>query len=41
VITVCAPTEFGFIDDDVCRTCTGYPECAARRIRMAAEESGE
>jgi hypothetical protein len=37
-ITVCAPTEFGFIDDDVCRSCTGYPECAARRIRMAAEE---
>jgi len=41
VITVCAPTEFGFIDDDVCRRCTGYAECAARRIRMAAEESGE
>jgi membrane associated rhomboid family serine protease len=38
VITVCAPTEFGFIDDDVCRRCTGYAECAARRIRMAAEE---
>ncbi len=37
-ITVCAPTEFGFIDDGVCRSCTGYPECAARRIRMAAEE---
>ena len=37
-ITVCAPTEFGFIDDDVCRSCTGYPECAARRIRMAAAE---
>jgi len=40
-ITVCAPTEFGFIEDDVCRSCTGYAECAARRIRMAAEESGE
>jgi membrane associated rhomboid family serine protease len=37
-ITVCAPTEFGFIDDDVCRRCPGYAECAARRIRMAAEE---
>jgi membrane associated rhomboid family serine protease len=37
-ITVCAPTEFGFIDDNVCRTCTGYAECAARRIRMAADE---
>jgi membrane associated rhomboid family serine protease len=37
-ITVCAPSEFGFIDDDVCRRCTGYAECAARRIRMSAEE---
>ena len=37
-ITVCAPSEFGFIDDDVCRRCTGYAECAARRIRMSADE---
>jgi membrane associated rhomboid family serine protease len=37
-INVCAPSEFGFIDDDVCRRCTGYAECAARRIRMSAEE---
>ena len=37
-ITVCAPSEFNFIDDDVCRRCTGYAECAARRIRMSAEE---
>jgi len=37
-ITVCAPTEFGFIDDDVCRSCPGYAECAARHIRLAAEE---
>ena len=37
-ITVCAPEEFGFIDDDVCRACAGYPECAARRIRMSAGE---
>ena len=37
-ITVCAPTEFGFIDDAVCKSCTGYAECAARRIRTAAEE---
>ena len=37
-ITVCAPTEFGFIDDDVCRSCAGYAECAARHIRLAAEE---
>jgi membrane associated rhomboid family serine protease len=37
-ITVCAPTEFGFIDDDVCRGCPGFAECAARHIRLAAEE---
>jgi membrane associated rhomboid family serine protease len=36
-ITVCAPSEFGFIDDDVCRTCPGFAECSARAIRMAAE----
>jgi membrane associated rhomboid family serine protease len=35
-ITICAPSEFGFVDDDVCRTCLGFPECAARRIRMGA-----
>jgi hypothetical protein len=40
-ITVCAPSEFGFIDDDVCRRCTGYAECAARRIRMSAEEGAD
>jgi membrane associated rhomboid family serine protease len=38
-ITVCAPEEFGYIDDPTCRTCPGYAECAARRIRMAADES--
>lgn len=32
-ITVCAPEDFGHIDDETCRTCTGYPECAARAIR--------
>jgi len=37
-ITVCAPSEFNFIDDDVCRRCTGYAECAARRIRMSASD---
>ena len=37
-ITVCAPTEFGFVDDDVCKGCTGFAECAARHIRLAAEE---
>ena len=36
-ITVCAPSEFGYIDDSVCRSCPGYAECAARRIRMAAD----
>lgn len=38
-ITVCAPSEFGFVDDPVCRGCNGYAECAARRIRMAAGEA--
>ena len=37
-ITVCAPPEFGFFDDDVCRRCAGFAECAARHIRLAAEE---
>lgn len=36
-ITVCAPSEFGFIDDPVCRGCNGFAECAARRIRLNAE----
>jgi membrane associated rhomboid family serine protease len=36
-ITVCAPTEFGLLDDPVCRTCPGFAECGARAIRMAAE----
>jgi len=36
-ITVCAPTEFGYIEDDTCRTCPGFAECGARAIRMAAE----
>jgi membrane associated rhomboid family serine protease len=40
-ITVCAPEEFGFVDDDVCRTCPGFAECGARAIRMAAEGSGK
>ncbi len=38
-ITVCAPSEFGYIDDDVCRTCPGFAECSARAIRLTAEES--
>jgi membrane associated rhomboid family serine protease len=37
-ITVCAPEDFRHVDDPVCRSCTGYPECAARSIRMAAKE---
>jgi membrane associated rhomboid family serine protease len=40
-ITVCAPSEFGFVDDDVCRTCTGFAECSARNIRLAAESSDD
>ncbi len=35
-VTVCAPGDFGYVDDDVCRTCDGYPECAARAIRNAS-----
>ena len=37
-ITVCAPEDFGHIDDETCRTCAGYPECAARAIRASVEE---
>lgn len=37
-VTICAPEDFGHIDDETCRTCTGYPECAARAIRAAAAE---
>jgi membrane associated rhomboid family serine protease len=37
-ITVCAPEDFGYVEDPVCRTCPGYAECAARRIRMAAAD---
>ena len=37
-ITVCAPSEFGYLEDRVCRGCPGYAECAARRIRTAAAE---
>ncbi len=38
-ITICAPSEFGFADDPVCRRCSGYPECALRRLREASGES--
>jgi len=38
-ITICAPSEFGFADDGVCRRCSGYPECALRRLREASGES--
>jgi membrane associated rhomboid family serine protease len=37
-IMVCAPEDFRHVDDAVCRSCTGYAECAARSIRMSAEE---
>ncbi len=40
-ITVCAPGEFGFVDDAVCRGCSGFAECAARRIHMSSEEGGK
>ena len=40
-ITICAPEEFGFIDDTVCRGCTGFPECSARLIRLAADERSD
>lgn len=40
-ITVCAPAEFGFIEDNTCRTCPGFAECSARAIRMAAEGGKE
>jgi hypothetical protein len=36
-VTVCAPADFGYLDDPVCRACSGYAECAARRIRLAAK----
>lgn len=36
-VTVCAPADFGWVDDPVCRGCPGYAECAARRIRLAAK----
>jgi len=36
-ITVCAPSEFGYTQDDTCRTCPGFAECGARAIRMAAD----
>ena len=38
-ITVCAPSDFGHSDDPVCRTCIGFPECAARAIRIAESEA--
>jgi membrane associated rhomboid family serine protease len=38
-ITVCGPEDFGYTDDPVCRSCEGFPECAARAVRMAADAS--
>ena len=40
-ITICAPSEFGYIEDDTCRTCPGFAECSARAIRIAAEGEGD
>jgi len=36
-VTVCGPEEFHFVDDPLCGSCAGYPECAARAIRTATE----
>ncbi|MCP4899579.1 MAG: rhomboid family intramembrane serine protease [bacterium] len=38
-ISVCGPGDFGYVEDDVCRACGGFPECAARAIRLAAESA--
>jgi len=40
-VTVCAPEEFHFAEDPVCAACPGYPECAARAIRLAGKEPVE
>jgi membrane associated rhomboid family serine protease len=40
-ITVCAPSEFRYIEDPICKTCPGFAECGARAIRMAAEGEGD
>jgi len=32
-VTICAPEDFGALEDPVCRTCPGFAECAARRLR--------
>jgi len=40
-VTVCAPSEFGYMDDQVCRSCAGFAECGARAIRMAADPQVE
>jgi membrane associated rhomboid family serine protease len=40
-VTVCAPEDFGYTSDTVCRSCSGYAECAARRIRLAAHDADE
>jgi hypothetical protein len=36
-VTICEPEDFGYLDDPVCRSCSGFAECAARRIRLAAK----
>lgn len=37
-VTICAPEDFGALQDPVCRGCPGFPECAARRLRSRAKE---
>ena len=32
-VTICAPEDFHPVDDPVCRSCPGWPQCAARRLR--------
>jgi len=40
-VTICPPEEFNFAGDPICGSCPGYPECAARAIRLAGKESAE
>ncbi len=40
-LTICAPTEFKFTEDVVCRACGGFGECSARHIKLAAGPAQE
>ena len=37
-VTICSAADFHYVDDPVCEECRGYPACALRAIREAAEE---